>query len=89
MTCDGPDCQQALEKLYLFIDHEIDNASCDEIQAHLDGCSDCLTEFDLERIVKQLVSRSCAEQAPEPLRQKVLYSIRTVSVQITESRQQS
>ena len=88
MTCDGPDCQQALEKLYLFIDHEIDNASCDEIQAHIDSCSECLTEYDLERIVKDLVSRSCAERAPEPLRQKVLYSIRTVSVQITETRTQ-
>lgn len=86
MTCDGPDCQKALENLYLFLDHEIDNASCDEIQAHIDSCSECLTEYDLERIVKDLVSRSCAERAPEPLRQKVLYSIRTVSVQITETR---
>jgi len=88
MTCDGPDCQKALENLYLFLDHEIDNASCDEIQAHIDSCSECLTEYDLERIVKDLVSRSCAERAPEPLRQKVLYSIRTVSVQITETRTQ-
>ena len=83
--CDGPDCEKALQNLYLFLDHEIDNASCDEIQAHIDGCQECLTEYDLERIVKQLVSRSCSEVAPEPLRQKVLYSIRTVTVQITET----
>jgi mycothiol system anti-sigma-R factor len=80
--CEGPDCQQALENLYLFIDQEIDNASCAEIQQHIDDCSDCLTEFDLERVVKSLVSRSCTEVAPEPLRARVLMSIRTVQIKI-------
>jgi len=86
MMCDGPDCEKALANLYLFIDHEIDNASCDEIQAHIDECSECLSVYDLERVVKSLVSRSCTEVAPEPLRQKVLVSIRTVQVQFTEQR---
>ena len=35
------DCEKALENLYLFIDQEIDTASCAEIQAHIDGCTDC------------------------------------------------
>ncbi len=85
--CDGPDCETALESLYLFLDREIDSASCAEIQAHIDDCSECLTEYDLERLVKSLVSRSCSEVAPEPLRDKVLFSIRTVQVQISEYRQ--
>ena len=82
--CDGPDCEKALENLYLFIDQEIDTASETEIRSHIDECSSCLTEFDLERLVKSLVSRSCSEVAPDGLRQKVLVSIRTVQVQITE-----
>ena len=82
-ACDGPDCEKALQNLYLFIDQEIDTASCAEIQHHIDECTDCLDEFDLERLVKQLVSRSCHEVAPQPLRDKVLFSIRTVQVQIT------
>ena len=85
-NCEGPDCAKALENLYLFIDQEIDSASSTEIQAHLDECSDCLGEFDLERVVKSLVSRSCSEVAPEPLRQKVLVSIRTVQVHISETK---
>ena len=86
MSCsDGtsPDCSQALEKLYLFIDHEMDDASCDEIEAHIESCAPCLDQYDLERLVKSLVMRSCHEVAPEPLRDKVLLSIRTVQVQIT------
>jgi mycothiol system anti-sigma-R factor len=85
-NCEGPDCEKALENLYLFIDHEIDTASSAEIQAHLDECSSCLVEFDLERVVKTLVSRSCSEVAPSPLRDKVLMSIRTVQVHISEQR---
>jgi mycothiol system anti-sigma-R factor len=83
-SCEGPDCEKALENLYLFIDQEIDTASCAEIQTHIDECTTCLTEYDLERVVKSLVSRSCSEVAPDPLREKVLLSIRTVQVQITE-----
>ena len=86
MSCDGPDCEKALANLYLFIDEEIDTASCAEIQVHIDECSDCLGVYDLERVVKSLVSRSCSETAPQPLREKVLLSIRTVQVQITEER---
>ncbi len=84
MSC--PDCETALKNLYAFIDEEIDTASSSDIQEHIDNCSQCLTEFDLERVVKALVSRSCAEKAPEPLRAKVLYSIRTVQVQIRQER---
>lgn len=86
MSCDGPDCEKALESLYLFIDSEMDTASCAEIQSHIDECASCLDEFDLEQLVRSLVSRSCSEEAPAPLREKVLLSIRTVQVQVTEHR---
>ena len=85
-ACDGPDCEKALENLYLFIDQEIDTASEAEIQTHIDECTPCLSEFELERVVKSLVSRSCTEVAPDVLRQKVLISIRSVQVQITETK---
>ena len=85
-NCDGADCEKALANLYLFIDHEIDTASSSEIQSHIDECSECLNVYDLERVVKALVSRSCTEVAPEVLRKKVLVSIRTVQVRITETK---
>lgn len=78
----GCDCTTAREKLYLFLDQEIDNASCAEIEKHIEECSSCLTEYDVERIVKKLVGRSCAERAPEPLREKVQFAIRQVEVRI-------
>ncbi len=83
--CEGPDCTDALEKLYLFIDHELEDASCEEIQSHIDNCRTCLTEYQLDVLVKSLISRSCAERAPAPLRERVLLSIRTVQVEIRET----
>jgi mycothiol system anti-sigma-R factor len=80
VSCDN--CQDALQNLYLFLDEEIDTASIEDIQEHIDNCSSCLTAYDLERVVRALVSRSCAEKAPEPLRERVLYSIRSVQVHI-------
>ncbi|OUZ11229.1 mycothiol system anti-sigma-R factor [Aeromicrobium sp. PE09-221] len=84
--CDGPDCNEALQKLYLFIDHELEDASCEQIQAHIDNCRACLTEYELDILVKALLSRSCSETAPPPLRERVLLSIRTVQVEVREQR---
>lgn len=78
----GDDCARALDSLYLFLDSELDTANADEIQRHLDDCAGCLTEYDVERVVKALVSRSCHDQAPAPLRDKVLLSIRTVEIRV-------
>lgn len=76
------DCSKILDRVYVFIDNELDNASSEQIRTHLDECGPCLREVDLERMVKALVARSCAERAPVELRQRVMFSIRQVQVQI-------
>jgi mycothiol system anti-sigma-R factor len=79
------DCSEVIHQIFVFIDNELDQASCGEIQQHLDECGPCLAKYDLERTVKALVARSCSEQAPEDLRDKVLLRIREVQFTITES----
>jgi mycothiol system anti-sigma-R factor len=81
----GGDCARALASLYEFLDSEVDHASRAEIQHHIEACEPCLDEFQLERMVRVLVARSCCERAPQPLRDKVLLSIRQVHIQITET----
>ena len=86
MSCGKPhahDCSEILAKLYLFLDNEIDHASCVDIRDHLIECAPCLAKYDLDRVVKDLVARSCCELAPEPLRDRVRMSIRSVQVDIT------
>ena len=80
---DAKDCSEVLGRVFFFLDNELDQADCAEIQHHLDECGPCLARYDLERTVKTLVARSCTEVAPEGLRQKVMLSIQQVQVQIT------
>jgi mycothiol system anti-sigma-R factor len=79
------DCSEVIHQIFVFIDNELDQASCGEIQQHLDECGPCLAKYNLERTVKALVARSCAEHAPPDLRQKVLMRIREVHVSLTET----
>lgn len=77
------DCAKALEKVFLFLDNEMDEEDCDAIRHHLDACEPCLEKYDLEVMVKSLVARSCGcEPAPEDLRRKVLMRIQQVQTEI-------
>ena len=76
------DCAEVLERMFFFIDNEMEKADCREIEQHLDECGPCLEKYDLERTVKALVARSCSEHAPDNLRERVLLRIRQVHVEI-------
>ena len=78
------DCADVLEQIVYFLDNELDQADCSVVQMHLDSCNPCLEKYDLQRTVKSIVARSCAEAAPDELRSKVLLRIREVQVQIRE-----
>jgi mycothiol system anti-sigma-R factor len=78
------DCSEVLERVFFFIDNELPTADFAQIQHHLDECGPCLAKYDLERTVKQLVQRSCAERAPAELRDKVLLRIRQVHLEIAD-----
>lgn len=84
MHSDGPvDCSEALGRMFVFIDNELDSAGCAQIQQHLDECGPCLAKYNLERTVKAVVARSCTEVAPLGLRERVMVSIREVQIRIT------
>jgi mycothiol system anti-sigma-R factor len=66
-------CQYVLERVYVFLDHELDDASGDVIRQHLAACEPCLERFDVELAFKSLVARRCGgDTAPQQLRDKVL-----------------
>ena len=67
------DCEHMLDRVYQFLDHELDTASSDEIREHLAACEPCLDRYDVEQAVKSLVNRCCGgDVAPTTLRSKVL-----------------
>jgi mycothiol system anti-sigma-R factor len=78
MSCGNPHetpCAEVLDRVYEYIDGELDGYGVHKIKEHLDECSPCLKEFGLEEAVKAIVKRSCSDPAPPELRAKVLSHI--------------
>ncbi|MBB2890096.1 mycothiol system anti-sigma-R factor [Flexivirga oryzae] len=77
----GAECGDYLSRIYQLLDGELDEAGRAQLQAHLDECPPCLDEYQLDRLLKALVQRSCAcEHAPDALRTQILQRITTVRV---------
>ena len=78
------ECADFLDQIVYLLDNELDEAECAAVRVHLDTCHPCLQKYDLQRTVKAIVARSCAESAPEELRERVRLRIREVQVRMTD-----
>jgi mycothiol system anti-sigma-R factor len=83
---DDIDCEKMLSEVFFYIDNELDEQATEQIRRHIGECAPCLDEVAIERLVKRLIARSCKEQAPVTLRQRVVFSIRQVQVELTQAR---
>jgi mycothiol system anti-sigma-R factor len=78
------ECADFLDQIVYLLDNELDESECAAVRIHLDTCHPCLQKYDLQRTVKAIVARSCAESAPEELRERVRLRIREVQVRMTD-----
>jgi mycothiol system anti-sigma-R factor len=77
---EGPECQEALDTLYHFLDGELTDERRIQIQRHLDDCSPCLEAFDFEAELKVVIARRCRETVPETLRLRIAIALEDASV---------
>ena len=70
------DCNDAVERLYHFLDGELDDVRRADIQHHLDECMPCLEAFDFEAELRQVIAMKCRDQVPEHLRQRIAEALR-------------
>jgi anti-sigma factor (TIGR02949 family) len=72
-------CEQVLERLYEFMDHELDTATGDAIRHHLAACEPCMDQFDVEQAVRSLVRHRCGgDVAPNHLRSKIVTQLTVI-----------
>ncbi len=65
-------CEEAVEKLWQFLDKELDGAASNELQRHLEECRHCFSKVEFEQRLRAMVRRSCAgEHAPAELRERL------------------
>jgi len=71
-------CQEAVNKLYEYLDKELDHISASQVEKHLQLCRLCCDNFELEKKMKELVQKSCIdEKAPSFLKEKILKLIKS------------
>ena len=68
-------CADAVERLYHFLDGELDDTRRAMVEQHLDECLPCLEAFDFEAELRQVIARKCRETVPEKLRFRILLAI--------------
>lgn len=62
----------SLERIYHYLDGELDQEALSAIGKHLAECPGCMREYSIEAALKELVRRSCRdEQAPAGLRERI------------------
>jgi mycothiol system anti-sigma-R factor len=60
------ECDETLRELETYLDHELSPEALHSIQAHIDGCLDCLHIFDFHAELKMVIARKCHEDALPP-----------------------
>ena len=89
MSCGKPHetpCTEVLDRVYSYLDGELDTPDIAKIRQHLDECGPCLAEYGLDDLVKQLVHKHCGHDlVPHALREKVLIRIQQVKAEIIVS----
>jgi mycothiol system anti-sigma-R factor len=72
----GDDCNEAIHRLYHFLDGELTDQRRQEIQNHLEDCGPCLEAFDFEAELRLMIATKCRDEVPETLRIRVAQAIR-------------
>jgi mycothiol system anti-sigma-R factor len=80
-----PDCRDALETLYHYLDGELTDGRRQEIKHHLERCSPCLEAFDFEAELKMVIARHCRDRVPDHLRVRVVMALAEASRQESQS----
>ena len=75
------ECVGVLRDVWLFLDDELDPTNRAVVEAHLDGCSPCLEEANLDQKLKALLHAKCGgDRAPQQLREKLVSHLRSITV---------
>ena len=72
-------CAAAVERLWSYVDHELDTSEAAELREHLEECTPCLEEYGIDVVLKTVVRRGCQESAPDTLRLRIHQTLLHVS----------
>ena len=66
-------CEEALARLWEFLDGELEATSEDAVQSHLEMCSRCYPRYDFQKAYFELMSRVQKREAMSTQRRRQLF----------------
>lgn len=70
-------CDDSLEKMYLYIDNELDAASAEVVRYHISDCPPCFDAFSFEQRLKIVVRTRLSEEIPPEMLDRLRAVIRS------------
>ena len=70
-------CREALDKLYAYLDKELDSESVDVIRVHLGDCPPCGRAFEFEERLLVAIRTGLREEVPQVVIERIRTTIRT------------
>jgi mycothiol system anti-sigma-R factor len=68
----GPECEETLQEIERFLDHEVDDVIRAKVEHHLSGCNDCTDKATFRVHLKALIQVKCAEhEIPDGLKDRL------------------
>jgi mycothiol system anti-sigma-R factor len=68
-------CEDALPRLFEFVDNELSLGDLKAVQDHLEGCESCAYEHEVRFKLKSVIHEKCFEPAPQELKKRVAANI--------------
>lgn len=64
-------CEEALKRLFEYIDHELNDHKHEEMEEHLSRCRSCYSRLEFEKRLQQHVKSVTKQKAPLALEGKI------------------
>lgn len=64
-------CEEVIERLFEYLDRELDTVSQHEIDRHLERCYDCFSRAEFERRIRERIAATGSQRAPDRLRKRI------------------
>lgn len=64
-------CEEAISRLFEYLDGELDSADKESIEHHLEVCRNCFGRAEFERRLRAKLTEAAEVEAPESLRTRV------------------
>jgi len=77
-------CQEALDKLFEYIDGELPDSDLKRIGEHLKDCPPCEAEHQINEKIRLLVSQAHGDKAPHQLRERVLSTLQAARAELQQ-----